>query len=208
MALPVCRLAPSLLFHIFQVVQQAKSRLPPSVIVRQRLKFQKTKVEKLWKKCRLKILRSTQLILPLWKVMQAPYNNHYHHKNNHHRDGQDDDKVYCGASPVPLSWWLTGCGTHFPLPTGCPYPPSPLPAHLGNMISRLSWTSRKFKDISFWDTHVPCLRDIAHAACIPLHHRQLITNMTTRLKWIMPIYVDGTVPPPTDSGANTLATYM
>ena len=29
-----------------------------------------------------------------------------------------------------------------------PPPSPPLPAHLGNMISRLSWTSRKFKDIS------------------------------------------------------------
>ena len=118
----VWRLAPSLLFHIFQVVQWAKSGLPPSVIVRQRLKLQKTKVEKLYKKCRLKILRSTQLTLPFWKVMQAPFNDHYHHQNDQHHDGQDDDKVYCAASPVPLSWWLTGCGTHFPLPTGCPPP--------------------------------------------------------------------------------------
>ena len=182
----VWRLAPCLLFHIFQVVQWAKSGLPPSVIVRQRLKLQKTKVEKLYKKCRLKILRSTQLTLPFWKVMQAPFNDHYHHQNDQHHDGQDDDKVYCAASPVPLSWWLTGCGTHFPLPTGCPPSPPPLsPASAPwqhdfatemdiQKIQRYLWSS-------FWDTH------IAPAACIPFHHRQLITNMTTRLKWIMPI---------------------
>ena len=185
----VWRLAPSLLFHIFQVVQWAKSGLPPSVIVRQRLKLQKAKVEKLWKKCRLKILRSTQLTLPLWKVMQAPFNDHYKWSSKWSPSWWPrwwQSVLWC-FPPVPLSWWLTGCGTHFPLPTGCPPHSASAPWQHDfateldiQKVQRYLWSS-------FWDTHVPCLRDIAHTAWISLHHRQLITNMTTCLKWIMPI---------------------
>ena len=43
-----------------------------------------------------------------------------------------------------------------------PPPSPPLPAHLGNMISRLSWTSKKFKDISdpLFGTHMCLAKEI------------------------------------------------
>ena len=185
----VWRLAPSLLFHIFQVVQRAKSGLPPSVIVRQRLKLQKMKVEKLWKKCRLKLLRSTANTASLesnagpfqWSLSSSKWSPSWWPR-------WWQSVLWC----FPRAIVMVANGLWNALSSSHRVPPLPLCSASApwqhdfateldiQKIQRYLWSS-------FWDTHVPCLRDIAHAVCIPLHHRQLITNMTTRLKWIMPI---------------------